>query len=700
MGDRLDRCGKLSIMIDDTRPYRYLNDNGAWPRFHWHNLALGADGALRLPGLPALAGPASSAPAVAAPPAGLAVDADGTVYFTDPASDTLWQIVGCSKAVEPAACIGGALRRPSGLALGVHRHALYIANAGAGSVQIVDLSSMALAEVLDGFINPVSLALDEEGTLYVADRGAGRVEVVSASGDWLPAFGDMVQASGQANDPGALAWEAGIVYVLDCSSGALSVFAPDRPLEVVATGIAGACVFAVVDAVLYVADPARRRIAVWQRDQAGIYQYVGAAAGHEGAVCALAADRTGALLAAPGADNPPLRLRLGASHASAGWLWSDAIVFGKLPHAWNRLKAAIDLPAGSHVRFYVHAGALAAPPPPPADDGVFDAPWRALPGDLTDFFIDLAGRPAEALWLGAHFGNDLDATPVLWQARLAYDQSSYLPALPPIYRPGPGDGNFLQRYLSLFESFFDELETAIDDLPGMLDPAAAPAAALPWLAGFLALDLPEAQDGPAQRAAIAGAFARYGRRGTVAGLRAALQDEAGVRALIDEPLQAMGWWSLPVPTPAGATGWVDGDDAILGLNTVLAQAEYQGAVLGTTATLDHAHLLTAEDFGAPLFEAAAGRFLVRLYPGQLHCAGKLEQVRAIIERDKPAHTLYDVCTIESGLRVGFQATLGVDTLLGGGPAAPAPLGEGALVLGGPVRGRLGIDSRVGAGAQL
>ena len=50
--------------------------------------------------------------------------------------------------------------------------------------------------------------------------------------------------------------------------------------------------------------------------------------------------------------------------------------------------------------------------------------------------------------------------------------------------------------------------------------------------------------------------------------------------------------------------------------------------------------------------------------------------------------------------MGYQASLGVDTLLGGGPPEPGPLGEGALVLGGEPRARLGVDSRVGARAQL
>jgi phage tail-like protein len=701
-------------MASDTRPFRHLNDDGVWPRFHWEGLVLGQDGALRLAALPGFEGtlpPALDALDAVQPAAGVAIDADGSVYFSEPAQHRICRVDGCSGAVDPAPCIGGhgpgdtPFDCPQGLAIAVQRHVLYVADAGKHRIEIFDLDSMALAEVIDGFDTPVSVALDGEGRLHVADTGTKRVDQFTASGDRRPAFGDMVQASGHAGDPCAVACDGSRVYVLDRSTHEVCVFSQQSLVEVIATGIDGASVFTVTSGMLCVADPNRRRIAVWQRDQGGHARFAGDAQGYEGPVAALASDLAGGLRVSPGGCVAPLRLRLDASHAAEGWLWSDAIFFDTLAHDWNRLHAAIELPVHSHVQFFVFTGARALPPPPPAADGSFSAPWRAIGSDVTDFFIDLTGgAKQEALWLGARFTNDQHSTPALSQARVDFDQSSYLHSLPAIYREGAPCGNFLLRYLSLFESFFDELEGRMDNLPALVNPAASPPDALDWLASFLALPLPQVQHEMAQRESIANAFVRYAKRGTVAGLRETLREEAGVRALIDEPLQAMGWWALPAPStsckPGEAGAWADGADAILGFNTVLAAAEPQGAVVGTTATLDRSQLITQDEFGTPLFEAAAYRFFVRLYPRDLHCAGKLEEVRAIVEREKPAHTLYDLCVIEPGLRVGYQASLGVDTLLGGGPAEPGRLGESALVLGGPPRARLGIDSRVGAGAQL
>jgi phage tail-like protein len=316
--------------------------------------------------------------------------------------------------------------------------------------------------------------------------------------------------------------------------------------------------------------------------------------------------------------------------------------------------------------------------------------------------VTLDGGRANALWLAARFNNDLHATPALSQARIDFDQEGYLPYLPAIYRER-GCDDVLLRYLSLFESFFDELEEKIADLPTLLDPAAVDPEALPWLAGFLALPLPEVWSDLEQRDAIARAYERYARRGTVGGLRETLRHEARVRAVIDEPLQAMGWWAMPSKyegcKPGFAEPWTDGGDSVLGFNTVLMPAEPQGAVVGATAVFDRSQLITQEEYGTPLFEAAAYRFFVWLYPGEIACAEKLDEVKAIIDREKPAHTAYDLCVVTPGIRVGYQARLGVDTLLGAGPTA-GRLGETDLVLSGQPRGRVGIRSHVGVSTQL
>ena len=694
-----------------NRPYRYLNRDGLWPGFTWEGLELDADGVLRLMALPQLVGPAPAQIAQLSgtqAAAGIAIDAEGTIYFSDPAKNRVYRVDACSKQVEPVPRFGGKgsapaqLSAPAGLLIPGHRHAFYVADSGNGRIQVFDLATGAVREILAGFVRPVSLASDDEGHLYVADVAAKRVHQLTVSGDTVPSFWNNVQASGHIAAPVAVACEGTWVYVLDGQTHNVEIFSRlGAWIRSVATSIDGAAVFAVCGAAIYVGDPVRRRVVVFRKGQDGSFVNAGDADAYDGPVAALACDPNGGLVLLPGGGFAPLSLKADASFRHEGWLCSGPISVDDIPHFWNRLHANIELPEGAHVQFYVYAGDPAAPPPPAAEP--IPGAWRAAGTGASDFFLTFDGAKTKALWIAARFNNDLHATPSLAQLRVDFDQESYLPHLPAIFRERDCN-DLLLRYLSLFESFFRELEGEIDRFPALVDPAAARADALAWLAGFLALPLPEVWSDAQQREAIARAYERYARRGTVAGLREALWLEAGVRASIDEPLQGMAWWAMPSPStsckPSEAGTWTDGGDSILGFNTVLASAEPQGAVVGTTATLGGSQLITQEEYGTPLFEGAAYRFLVRLYPGDLHCAGKLDEVRAIVEREKPAHTLYDLCVIESGMRVGYQASLGIDTLLGGGPAQPGRLGESALVLGGQPRGRIGVDSLVGTGAQL
>ena len=137
---------------------------------------------------------------------------------------------------------------------------------------------------------------------------------------------------------------------------------------------------------------------------------------------------------------------------------------------------------------------------------------------------------------------------------------------------------------------------------------------------------------------------------------------------------------------------------------MLAPAHAQGAVVGSTAIFDSSHLITNEEFGAPLFEDVANQFSVQIYRGQLACPETLTEVRSVIEQEKPAHTTYHLCIVEPRMRVGFQARLGVDTVVGG-PPMPLALGEEMSLgkdtaLGGEAPGRIGEQSRLGISTRV
>jgi hypothetical protein len=230
--------------------------------------------------------------------------------------------------------------------------------------------------------------------------------------------------------------------------------------------------------------------------------------------------------------------------------------------------------------------------------------------------------------------------------------------------------------------------------------------------------LNENWDEQMQRRVIASAFEMYGRRGTPEGLRDALRLFAGIDAVIEEPAVNAALWALPAPKVScgckkvscgckdasstnAETIWEAGENSILGVTTMLAAAEPHGAILGTTAILDHSHLITDEQFGAPLFEDVANQFSVQVYEGQLKCAETLSTVRALIEREKPAHTDYHLCIVQPRMRVGFQARVGVDTVVAGPPFS-TKLGDAVeeMALGGQPATQIGNESRIGVNMRL
>ncbi|HXJ38413.1 MAG TPA: hypothetical protein VNH18_03985, partial [Bryobacteraceae bacterium] len=198
----------------------YLNQGGAWPDFHRHGLSLGADGALRLAALP-LAPALVPAEVKSAPipegPSGVAVAADGTVYFSDPQGGRVLRISGCDHSLAPLCCLpprdlpGGFPFVPRGLMLARNRPGLYVVDSGSHRLLLLDPDDLQLLEILGqeggppaagpgsapGQLNhPWNIAGDRAGNVYVLDFGNHRVQKWSSLGDLEPQFWDNLRAAG------------------------------------------------------------------------------------------------------------------------------------------------------------------------------------------------------------------------------------------------------------------------------------------------------------------------------------------------------------------------------------------------------------------------------------------------------------------------------------------------------------------------
>src|ERR1700722_12002879 len=118
-----------------NKNYFYLNRDGAWPGFAWSGLGVRDDGSLQLLSLPMLRGilpdGVKTAP-VPDGPAGIAIDATGTIYFSDPDHNRVQRILGCDGKIIAAPCMGGAggqaisFNTPRGLLISPTRSSLFV----------------------------------------------------------------------------------------------------------------------------------------------------------------------------------------------------------------------------------------------------------------------------------------------------------------------------------------------------------------------------------------------------------------------------------------------------------------------------------------------------------------------------------------------------------------------------------------------
>ncbi|HEV7675053.1 MAG TPA: phage tail protein [Candidatus Angelobacter sp.] len=731
--------------------FRYMNRENRWLDFQWSGLSLTGDGALELLPSPKLVSTTEDLAGVPAPtaPAGLAVDAAGRVFYTVPEQNKIFAVGGCSAEQTELRCLIASaglspLNAPRGLLVLENPGRLLVVDSGNHRILVFDLQSFALRDLWGQqdpaanptpgsspgqFNTPWTVSPDGDGCLYVLDYGNQRVQKFRPTGDPDEQFTARMQQSKLVGHPGALAVagkgdqvevfvydiDAQAIYVFD-GSGAPVLDAEEDALAIRHDGMTQVLALAVGVNALYAGDNHLRRVLAFHRSPG--FPFAGEAAGFEGPVAALAVSARYGLFLNTGSGLAPLQMSESGAYLSSGVLWSSAISSGSLPAVWNRLRTEIEDAAGSHIEFhYSLSNSSTAPPVYPATQTPFsDSRWTALPRDIEHFLLD--GTKSRFLFVGAIFRGDGSSTIRLRQMRADFNDPGYLRYLPAIYResiarvqsgnrpalPAPDqtkDADFVRRLLALFQSIFDDVEAEMESLPRYFNPQSTPPEALPWLASWLAVDIDRGEPLARIRSGIARAFHRYQWRGTVEGLKLALLEEAGVHANITQPVANASFLAFAGDT--SCSGSPSGNAGVqLGSNTHLAAMEPGGAVLGSTAQLDHSYLITSDLFGEPLFEETAHQFIVEVYASEVDSEARIELVRKIVEREKPAHTLWRLSLLEPSMRAGFQSRAGIDSIVAGTPGASqlgiAGTSEGLRLGGGPPlrvgSARLGQDLKL------
>lgn len=126
--------------------------------------------------------------------------------------------------------------------------------------------------------------------------------------------------------------------------------------------------------------------------------------------------------------------------------------------------------------------------------------------------------PGRYIQLRIGFHREGKKSPILRQVKVYFERLSYLRYLPAIYQDNSESKDFLERFLSIFESTMYDSEEMISNLPMFFDPMAAPEEFYYWLADWLSLDLYDLLEENQKREFILKAIEFYKKKGTVSGL--------------------------------------------------------------------------------------------------------------------------------------------------------------------------------------
>lgn len=316
-----------------------------------------------------------------------------------------------------------------------------------------------------------------------------------------------------------------------------------------------------------------------------------------------------------------------------------------------------------------------------------ELPWTqpAATDPFQTYEAPVIAGPGRYLWLTLELRGNTRVSPKLECLRAEHPTHDYLRRLPRTFSRDPAPAAFLQRYLAMAEGFLGETEARAVDRDLLLDPRDAPAEVLPWLASFVGLVLDErwanapspAGQPPAdvRRQYIEEAVWLFRRRGTLPGLQRFIEIYTGIPVVIVEHYRLRGLGAV-----------VLGQADVAAANSIVGYGfRVGGEVASQVATPISGSVADA-------FKTHAHRFTV-IVPAALSTE-QLEVVQQIVAVHRPAHTLFDICTVAAGMRVGHGLLLEVSSVIGRSG------GWVSLQLGGSTLGRGTLLGRAAAGGRL
>ncbi|HKQ04338.1 MAG TPA: phage tail protein [Blastocatellia bacterium] len=267
---------------------------------------------------------------------------------------------------------------------------------------------------------------------------------------------------------------------------------------------------------------------------------------------------------------------------------------------------------------------------------------------------------------------DSFSTPVVQSIKAHYPRESYLKYLPAAWSADDESRMFLERFLAIFQTEWDDIELRIDEIAQYFDPEAVPDGPfLEYLARqWLALPLEGDWNQGQKRKLLAAVPKIYPHRGKLRGLRDFIA--VYLANMANLPADEVRGTDFPVIVE----GFRERQHLILAEGAsrlgqsgppLWSASVTRRLQLGVFSREGEAELVSTGDPSRDIFHHYAHRFRVLVPASWVRTADDERKIRRAIEAEKPAQTRYDLCLLDARFRVGVQSTVGVDTIMGETP---------------------------------
>jgi phage tail-like protein len=510
-------------------------------------------------------------------------------------------------------------------------------------------------------MKPYAVASDHCGVVYILDGQSHTILRVRSSGEWLEPIG-----AGVLTDPVELAVGVDQTVAVVNGRGAhakIVIFSPGGGKPVRLTLVAaplsltfdssGNLYAGTANAIVSKLQPDTTQLSGWSLGGEGVSDV-------DGSIAKLAWVQGQGLIGILNSPTPGVAPRLFSMDPAGAYRLNGSFVAGPLDSdiencSWHRVRIMGTVPADTSVSVLSSTS---------TDNTNWTplVPCAVLGGNDPDCLVQ--SPPGRYLQITFNLRSMGAVTPQIHAIQVFFPRQSYLEYLPAVFQDDDESRLFLDRFLSIFQTTFDNFDTFLDNLWYLFDPFLTPDKVFPWLAAWIALPIDPTMPLSKQRQLLMGAFQTYLMRGTVAGLQKVIQDYTGVANIrILEHFRLRNWTLVPLhdasePVAAPVSGGLNEGPRLWSRNF------YARLQVGVQSTVGQFKLTNEPAPASEPYDWGANQFSV-LFPANPYTASEtVAAIEPVLDREMPAYTQAFLCPVFPRLRVGVQATLGVDAYVG------------------------------------